>query len=208
MNSNLVKACGVLVSVWMVACSGAAQRPAAVAANETARSCQGRAVHGDTELQAVAGCTRIQGDLRISGVTSLESLSGLKQVDGTFAINDNPELTDLAGLESLSHVGTMVLEKNGFFTVDGLEGVREIGRLAIAENPRLISIAALNQVQRVRELVIVGNPRLSAYYGLLPKLERNPARVTIADNRGLAPAESAALSSPRVVALSARADHR
>jgi hypothetical protein len=201
--SNLVKACGVLVSAWMVACSGAAQHHVAVAANGTASGCQGRAVHGDAELAAVAGCSQIQGDLSITGVSSLESLGGLKRVNGSLTIRDNPELTDLAGLESLARVDTMVLERNGFFTVEGLEGVREIGRLAIAENPRLISVAGLNQVRSVGELVIVGNPRLSAYYGLLPRLERNPARVIIEDNRGLAAQESAALSKPRVVAMTA-----
>ena len=177
--SNVVKACGMLVSAWMVACSGTAQRPVATVAPEAARSCQGRAVHGDAELAAFAGCSEVQGDLRISGVSSLESLAALKQVDGTLGIEGNPELTDLAGLESLSRVGTMVLERNGFFTIEGLEGVREIGRLAIADNPRLTSIAGLNQVRDVREVVIAHNPRLSAYYGLLSGLEHNPARVKI-----------------------------
>ena len=78
--SNVVKACGVVVSALMVACSGAAQRPAAVAAAEPAQACQGDTVYGNAALERVRGCSEIEGDLRISGVTSLEPLAGLTQV--------------------------------------------------------------------------------------------------------------------------------
>src|SRR5262245_52173708 len=175
--SSVVKACAVLVAAMTVACSGATQRPAEVAAAQPAKACQGDTVYGNAALERVSGCAEIQGDLRISGVTSLEPLAGLQQVHGTLTIEDSPKLTDMAGLEKLSQVGTLVLKHTGVFTTEGLEGVRKIGRLAVAENPRLISIAGLNNAREVGQVVIVNNPRLSAYYGLLTGLERNPSRV-------------------------------
>ena len=201
--SNVVKACGVVVSALMVACSGAAQRPAAVAAAEPAQACQGDTVYGNAALERVRGCSEIEGDLRISGVTSLEPLAGLTQVHGTLTIEDSPKLKDMAGLEQLEQVETLVLSRTGLLTAQGLEGVRRIGQLAIAENPRLISIAGLNQVREVGQVVIANNPRLSGYYGLLPSLEHSPSRVVIEGNRGLATAEVAALSQVRVVAMAA-----
>ena len=204
--SNVVKACAVVVSALMVACSGAAQRPAEVAAAQPAQACQGDTMYGNAALERVSGCAEIQGDLRISGVTSLEPLAGLQQVHGTLTIEDSPKLTDLAGLEKLAQVDTLVISRTGLFTTEGLEGLRQIGQLAIAENPRLINIAGLNQVREVGQVVIVKNPRLSAYYGLLPGLEHNPSRVVVEGNRGLAPAETASLSRVRVAATTARAE--
>jgi hypothetical protein len=202
--SSVVKACAVVVAALTVACSGAAQRPAEVASAQPAKACQGDTVYGNAALERVSGCAEIQGDLRISGVTSLEPLAGLTQVHGTLTIEDSPKLADLAGLESLSEVDTLVLKNTGVFTTEGLEGVRRIGRLAVAENPRLISIAGLNQAREVGQVVIVDNPRLSAYYGLLTGLEHNPSRVVVEGNRGLAKADTAALSQVRVVASAAR----
>ncbi len=202
--SSVVKAFAVVVAAMTVACSGTAQRPTEVAGAEPAKACHGDTVYGNAALERVSGCAEIQGDLRISGVTSLEPLAGLQQVHGTLTIEDSPKLADFAGLEKLSQVDTLVLKHTGVFTTQGLEGVRKVGRLAIAENPRLISIAGLNQARDVGQVVIVNNPRLSAYYGLLPGLERNPSRIVVEGNRGLAKADTAALSQVRVVASTAR----
>jgi hypothetical protein len=174
-----------------------------MAAAQPAKACQAETVYGNAGLERVSGCAEIQGDLRISGVTSLEPLAGLTQVHGTLTIEDSPKLSDLAGLEQLSQVDGLVLKNTGLFTTEGLEGVRKIGRLAVAENPRLISIAGLNQVREVGQVVIVNNPRLSSYYGLLTGLEHNPSRVVVEGNRGLAKADTAALSQVRVVAMAA-----
>src|SRR5262245_10830457 len=201
--SNVVKACAVVIAAMTVACSGATQRPAEVAAAQPAQACEGDNVYGNAALERVSGCAEIQGDLRISGVTSLKPLAGLKQVHGTLTIEDSPKLADFAGLEALSEVDTLVVTRTGAFTTEGLEGVRKIGRMAVAENPRLNSLAGLNQVREVGQVVIVNNPRLSAYYGLLPALEHNPSRVVIEGNRGIAQAETAALSQVRVVAMAA-----
>ncbi len=202
--SSVVKALAVVVAAMTVACSGTAQRPAEVAAAQPANACQGDAVYGNAALERVSGCSEIQGDLRISGVTSLEPLAGLTKVHGTLTIEDSPKLADFAGLEQLSEVDTLVVKRTGAFKAEGLEGLRVVKRLAVAENPRLISIAGLNQVREVGQVVIIDNPRLSGFYGLLPGLEHNPSRVMIEGNRGLAKAETAALSQVRVVAATAR----
>jgi hypothetical protein len=191
-----------LVSALMVACSGAAQRPA-TATVDVARSCPAAVVNGDAELAKVEGCTSIDGDLHISAVSSLEALAELREVHGTLTISDSPELGNLEGLEQLSRVDTLVLQRSGVFTTVGLDGLREIGRLAIAENPRLISAAGLNHVRAVREVVITDNPRLTAYFGLLPALEHNPIRVSVQGNRGISTTDSAALSQQRVASMTA-----
>jgi hypothetical protein len=202
--SSVVKACAVVVAAMTVACSGTAQRPAEMAAAQPTKACQADTVYGNAALERVSGCAEIQGDLRISGVTTLEPLAGLTKVHGTLTIEDSPKLAKMTGLEQLSHVDGLVLSRTGLFTTQGLEGLRVVKRLAVAENPRLISVAGLNQVREVGQVVIVNNPRLSGYYGLLPGLAHNPSRVVIEGNRGLAKADTAALSQVRVLASTAR----
>jgi hypothetical protein len=163
----------------------------AAAANEKGAPCPGRTVTSDAELLALSGCHEVQGDLRVGNVSSLEPLAGLERLRGELNISGNPELEDLEGLNHLQQVDALVLERNGFFTIAGLERVERIGRMRIASNPRLISIGGLNQARFVDEVVIKNNPRLAAYYGLLRGLERMPYRAVVEGNRGIAPGDTA-----------------
>lgn len=59
------------------------------------------------DLDALAGVTRIRGNLVISGTLaeSLDALACLERVDGNLVIVDNPNLQSLDGLASLESVG-------------------------------------------------------------------------------------------------------
>jgi len=184
--------CGLLASLLAAGCSAGATHARSATA-EAAKICAGRTITSDAELTAMAGCTEVHGDLRIRNIASLAPLEALRRVAGTLAITDSPELSDLDGLDRVADVDALLLERDGIYTTSGLEGVRRIGRLQVKYNPRLISIAALNDAKFVGEVELRSNPRLSAYYGLLPGLERTPLRTVIENNRGLSQDEIAAL---------------
>ena len=132
---------GVLCGL-LVACGGAAQTPTArVALGE---SCVGSPVHSAAELAGFRGCTRITGDLSITGVADLSALSELRSVDGSLAIHSTRRLESLAGL-------------------DHLQGV---GRLELRNNVKLRDVSELAQLQRVTEVALQGNPRLRSLEGL------------------------------------------
>ena len=181
-----------------------------------------------TSLEPLAGLRRIEGDLVVSDTTELDDLAGLEQLESckyliiarnadlddvsalarlgsvdSLNVSRNPELANLQGLSGLRRVNTLVLEHNGLYTTEGLEGVTEVGRMWIAHNPKLISIAALNHARFVSELVLKDNPRLSAYYGVLRGLARMPERAVVEGNRGITSEETALLwqRAPRTVAV-------
>jgi hypothetical protein len=201
--NSLLSACALSIATLTVGCAGTTQSPTTPAASKT---CPGAVVRGDAELERLSGCSAVRGDLSISSVESLEALSLLTEVHGALIISDNPDLTHLDGLERLSHVDTLVIRRNGLFTVKGLDGLRHVKRLAVVDNPRLISLAGLNGLREASEVVLDANPRLSAYYGLLPALEHNSVHVTVRGNRGLSAEEQNALANTRVVGMTAQLD--
>ncbi|HEV8244790.1 MAG TPA: hypothetical protein VGP93_03445, partial [Polyangiaceae bacterium] len=87
---------------------------------------------------------------------------------------------------------------------EGLEHLKRVGALIIADNPRLIGIGALNGVASVDRVALKHNPRLCAYYGLLRGLSREPAQATVVENRGLSAEESASLAPSKSRQVAAR----
>jgi hypothetical protein len=132
------------VASFAVACAGRAPSPTN-AARLVLRDCAGQTLTTDAEVQTMAGCTRVEGPLTITGsVTTLQPLASIESVHGTLAV------------ESTEHLDSL----------DGLERVREVSRLVLTDNAQLNDIAALGSLSAVRSIALKGNPELETLRGL------------------------------------------
>lgn len=149
-----------------------------------------------SDLAALEGCRRIEGDLTISSfrAADLRPLSSLIEVSGVLSINMTGSLS---GLESLERVGHLVLaglevptleplknltilhgageEGEGSLSISaspslqsltGLGSLRTLGAITIVQNPALETLAGLSVPSHVEDLVVDGNPRLRDLAGL------------------------------------------
>lgn len=148
------------------------------------------------ELQQLAGCRRVDGDLIVSGLRSrdLLPLTDLRLVSGTLELNLYSG--SLVGLQNLTRVGHLTLTdldvptleplislgfissgigENGRLTIrrsprlqnlSGLGSLREVGSIEISENPGLTSLDGLRVPPHVEELMIASNPNLGDLSGL------------------------------------------
>lgn len=129
-------------------------------------TCPGTVVLTTTELEALAGCSRITGDLSISIADPSESLSALGllvEVDGTLALAG---VSSLAGLGLLEHVGNLTLEGTELTEVSSLRSLETIGstgtggQLRIVGNPLLEEIRGLRSLLETTSLFVTDNPNL------------------------------------------------
>jgi hypothetical protein len=170
-------------------------------------SCVGQKVENDDDVRRLARCTRVDGNLVVSGsVTTLEPLASVETVTGTLSVDSAPQLESLAGLERLRHVDSLLLKRNAELddigalhslsevrqislthnpqldSLTGLEGVRSLERLTVVENG-LYSLRGLGNLAELGELVVVKNPRLIELRALSGV--QGVERVTIVGNRRL-----------------------
>ena len=214
----------VPVVVAAAACSPALGRESA-APHETLE-CAGGVVQSTAELDRFAACDVVTGDLEIRGGDALDlrGLANLRRVDGSLVIadnpklsslsglarlrrverlelRDNPELTSLRGLEGVRDLDALVLRKNGLRNVKGLDNLRTVGDLIVANHRRLLSLSALGQLREARSIRIEKNPQLAAQPGLLPSLVRVGESVELSANGGLSASDVRALvARPGLVA--------
>ena len=93
--------------------------------------------------------------------------AGCEAIVGDLRITGS-DLTDLASFSELRRVS---------------------GSLVVADNAKLISLAGLKGLERVRAVEIRNNPRLSAYYGVLPQLQQVEGSLVLRSNRGMSKRE-------------------
>ncbi len=169
---------GVLASTLAMACS---QNPAAVAANSQAeRSCVGAVIHGDSDLDRIAGCRSVRGDLVIHEVSSLEALRGLNDVRGKLTISDTQALHDLHGLETLRSVRSLELSDNAeLHDVSALANLTAVRTLRISGNPELADLQGLGGIHELEEFALVHSA--VSYVSGLEHLRRAD-QLVIADN--------------------------
>ena len=96
----------------------------------------------EADLEAVAGCGEITGDLGFEWtvLTNLDSLSNLTAVGGDLYIGDNIALTNVDGLSNLSSVGGYlhIFFNGALSSVVGLSSLTTVGEsLSITDNPVL-----------------------------------------------------------------------
>lgn len=131
--------------------------------------CAGPAdVRTAANVHALAGCTAIDGDLRIVG-SELADLRGLERLGSVrfLVIAGNDRLTDLSGLSGLREAaGVTVVRNEALLSLRGLEGLDRVEGLWIERNGSLTSLDGLSGLLRADETVIVSNPRLATLAGL------------------------------------------
>ena len=104
-----------------------------------------------TDLSALAGMSRVGGDLEISNNDSLLTLDGLQDlstVTGFLSITSNASLTDLDSLASLRRVGTsLTIESNSTLTsVAGLGALDHIGETINISNNASLDAGAVQSL--------------------------------------------------------------
>jgi hypothetical protein len=152
---------------------------------------------------------RVDGTLTVrdTRATSLQGLQGLRSVRG-LSIWNNPVLRDVSalkglaqarfvhlhgnrelgsprGLESLGELDELVIQRSGFMTLDGLDGLRRVGRLELRDNPKLVSMAALNRLRDAQEVKLEKNPLVCGKLGVLKGLAVPPTTLLAVQNGAL-----------------------
>lgn len=150
-------------------------------------SCAGGRIASAADAAAFASCRTVTGDLAIEGsdLTDLTALSELHGVSGTLTIRDNSKLRSLTGLEHLESLTSLELRGNGLYDTRGIEGLRRVETLVIADNRLLISLRGFRNLEHVDALVVSHNSRIAAQLGLFPALGRVEGAVLVRSNLGL-----------------------
>lgn len=109
-----------------------------------------------TNLNALAGVTRVCGDLillRNSNLVSLNGLQNITSVGGNLVLDSNSRLTDLTGLNSLQTIGGSfsLFHNDNLTSLNGLGALRSIGGNLGTDNsnlrlPNLQGLTALRSI--------------------------------------------------------------
>jgi len=143
-------------------------------------------------LRNLNGLGSVTGAVRITlqHNSALDSLAGLEfpPVLERLTLLDNPNLQNVATL-GIVEIDTLEIEQTGITSLRGLGTLREVGTLALVNDPLLASIAELFLLERVRVWYIQELP-LSTL-PVLPKLS-SATQILIQNNQSLADIDSLA----------------
>lgn len=118
---------------------------------------------GEDDLTDLQGCSEITGSLRItdSTLSNLDALDGLRRVNGDVQIFKNSALTSIEGLHGLSEIG------GDLWIGTVIKDATDDGYVYFEGNPVLASMAGLEGVTTISgDLDIVGNHLLTDLQGL------------------------------------------
>jgi hypothetical protein len=83
-------------------------------------------------------------------------------------------------------VGDLSISASDLTDVSAFKQLRSVsGKLVVANNPKLVSLAGLKSVEHARSVEIRNNPVLAGYFGLLPQLSKVQEPLVLEANRGL-----------------------
>ena len=131
----------------------------------------------------LAGCTAFRGGIHVpdpSDASVIDPLRNMVRIDGRLTFFRNHALADLRGLERLERVGGLfsirIDDSDGrFTTVDGLDGLREVGALEIELNRWLTSLDGFARLE-----VVHGDVRIADNDALPPsEIDAFLARVRV-----------------------------
>lgn len=182
--------CLSALTALTLAVSACSTNPARMAQVEPSLRCPGGLIQTANDARHYAGCTAVDGDLRVedAALSDLSAFASLRTVSGALVISHNAEISNLAGLEQLSAVERLELDDNPALTslnalgslrsakvvqirnnpklksVNGLEGLRRIETLALV-NDAVIETSAFAHLSEVGDLTIANNPNLISLRG-------------------------------------------
>lgn len=122
-----------------------------------------------TDLDLLAGCTSVSGDLSISApeLTTLSALQSLVTVGGNLTITGSDALTNLGGLDALMSVAgdvTIGALDEGNATLVDLGGLEQLGFVGgvvrVASNPALQTLAGFELEEHQNWLILQSNAGL------------------------------------------------
>jgi hypothetical protein len=164
----------------------------------------------DVAELAAAGCTAVEGDLRIEAgaLGSLAGLSKLTRVGGDLIIRGNSALTTLAGLEGLVEVGRrVVIEENAALTsLEALGGIggadgHTLRALIVRKNYNINSLVGLEWVRGASDALILESLEVNSL-APLSGLAGDVAHVRLAETSGIEGLEGlAGIRAVRVLEL-------
>lgn len=225
----------VIALAGLAACGGGGEDPLPTGAGSQASSgavssCGGGAsgslqVRSQAELEALAGCTSIEGNLSLSGPLDLRPLAQLRRVGGTLFLGCDPlagleanctgqaqvSATSLEGLNALEEAGRVQLARLDVTSLAPLAQLRRVGFFSISSSRGFRDLAGLGQLTRLEQLELLNNADLESLDGLgagaaatltSVVLETNPALSDISALAGFTGLQRVALNGVPVTDLS------
>lgn len=123
------------------------------------------------DLEELATCTSIEGDLKITG-SGLESLDGLESLQSVhyLVVVGNPKLRSISGLSGLRNAAGVTVQNNSSLeSLKGLEGLHAVEGVVITANPKLKTLDGLSGLQRADAVIVVSNEQLTDVSALRAK---------------------------------------
>lgn len=117
-------------------------------------------VTDDAELEAVAACSQIVGELSVNHqVTTLQPLACLRQVDGLLGILQS-DISNTSGLAALETADMLAIVGNSQLSAVEVSALELVGELMIESNQILSSLDFPALAEIWERLEIAGNPAL------------------------------------------------
>ena len=138
---------------------------------------------GPTALEAVCGCTRVEGDLAIELGSSgdLACLATLREVTGLLALGSrmSSSISSLHGLGELRRVGTLQLSGLAVADLSGLANLQSADELELSALPLIVDLRGLERV-RWTQLTLQNLAELRSLEGL--RVPETIAALTLSDD--------------------------
>ncbi len=135
---------------------------------------------------------RLEDNARLSNLTGPVYGPELERL----VLSNNPELVDLAPLSETASIGTLSVVQSPLESLQSLSALRRAGRVRLASNRALRSLATLGRLESFESLYVSENPRLEALPSFLSLAGGSgPVTLTVTRNEIL-------LQGPRLPSVS------
>ncbi len=139
-------------------------------------------IQTQADIDALRGCTRIEGSLIVgtdASTLDFSPLSSLQTIVRSFLVERNPNLTSISGFDNLRTVATFptndfelipeftIRDNPSLVSVSGFGGLEEVGGfgLDIFDNPSLVTVSGFGNLRRTTGLAIFENASLVSVAG-------------------------------------------
>lgn len=115
------------------------------------------------EIESFNNLNKIEENLKITGNPKLLNVSGfthLSEITEKLTVDYNLAIDDITGFKNLQKVSHVLLSRNGFVILNGLQNLKEVENLEIIGNPRLEHFSEFTALTEVGQLTIEDNNAL------------------------------------------------